>query len=277
MKKIIVPVDFSDYSERALQTAAFFAKEQNAEIVVVHMLELSNAVINQSQSYIQEEAVFYMKLAEKRFKEFLNKPYLEGIKITPIIKHFKIFSELDVLAREEEADLIIMGSKGTSGMQEIFVGSNTEKVIRHSKTPVLVIKEEAITSSLKKAAFACDFSDDDIDPLLKAEKLFSTLKCPLELVYVRTPYVKFKSTKELNERIKLFLHKLQDSGLTEDKIHVVSEYSIEEGLRYFVTQENVDVLVVATHGKKGFTHFFEGSISEDVANHSNFPVLSFKI
>ena len=277
MKKIIVPVDFSEYSERALQTAAFFAKEQNAEIVVVHMLELSNAIINQSQSYIQEETVFYMKLAEKRFKEFLSKSYLEGIKVTPIIKHFKIFSELDVLAREEGADLIIMGSKGTNGMQEIFVGSNTEKVIRYSKTPVLVIKEKAITSSLEKATFACDFSDDDIDPLLKAEKLFSTLKCPLELVYIRTPYVKFKSTKELNEKIDLFLHKLQNSNITEDQIHIVSDYSVEEGLRYFVNEENIDLLVVATHGKKGFTHFFEGSISEDVANHSSFPVLSFKI
>ncbi len=54
MKKIIVPVDFSEHSEYALQTAASIAKKQNSEIIVVHMLELSNAIITQKQSYAME-------------------------------------------------------------------------------------------------------------------------------------------------------------------------------------------------------------------------------
>lgn len=277
MKKIIVPVDFSEYSERALQTAAFLVENKEAEIVVVHMLELSNAVISHSESYVQEETFFYVKLAEKRFKEFLQKDYLSNIKITPVIKHFKMFSELDDLAREEKADLIVMGSKGTSGMQEIFLGSNTEKVIRHSKTPVLVIKEEAITTNIKNAAFACDFSDDDVDPFIKAQTFFKELGTNLSLVYVRTPSAKFKSTKELKDKIQKFLHKLQDDNITEDSIKVISDYTVEDGLRYYVKENNVNILALATHGKRGLLHFFEGSITEDVANHSNFPILSIKI
>lgn len=58
MKKIIVPVDFSIHSENALKTAAFLAKENNAEIIIVHMLELSNAIINQSEYSAQKETFF---------------------------------------------------------------------------------------------------------------------------------------------------------------------------------------------------------------------------
>ena len=82
MKKIIVPVDFSTYSENALQTAAFLAKQNQAEIVVVHMLELSNSIINKSDKSSQQETFFYLKLAEKNFQEFIQKDYLSGLKVT---------------------------------------------------------------------------------------------------------------------------------------------------------------------------------------------------
>ena len=92
MKRIIVPIDFSVYSENALKSAAYLAKKYDAEILAVHMLELSNAIVSRSESYAQEETLFLYKLAENRFNEFLDKSYLEGLSITPIIKHFKIFS-----------------------------------------------------------------------------------------------------------------------------------------------------------------------------------------
>ncbi|WP_299159913.1 universal stress protein [uncultured Tenacibaculum sp.] len=276
MKKIIVPVDFSIHSEYALQTAAFLAKQANAEIIVVHMLELSNAIVSKSESYAQKETFFYLKLAEKKFNSFLQKEYLIDIKVTPIIKHFKIFSELDELAREENVDLIIMGSKGVSGLKEMFVGSNTEKVIRYAHVPVLVVKEEPITENFEKVVFACDFSDDDIDPLLRAQAFFKSLNSTLELVYVQTPSAKFKSTFELKEKIQQFLDKLGEVSFSKEQIHIVSDYTVEEGLRYYVNTHQIDMLVIATRGKKGIAHFFEGSITEDVANHSKFPLLTFK-
>ena len=278
MKKIIVPVDFSEYSEKALQTAVFFAKETNAEIVVVHMLELSNAVLSQSESYIQQEMLFYLELTEKKLAEFLKKDYLSGVKVTPIIKHFKIFSEIDLLAREEKADLIIMGSKGVSGLKEMFIGSNTEKVIRYTHIPVLVIKEKPITEKIEKVLFACDFSDDDVKSYMKAKTFFNGLKTEVELIYVSTPTSKFKSTKELEERMERFFKQTNESAKEGmKKVKIVSDYSVERGVFYYADKIDVDVLVVATHGRKGVAHFFEGSISEDIANHSKLPVMSFKI
>ena len=277
MKKIIVPVDFSIYSESALQTAAFLAKQNNAEVIVVHMLELSNALINQSDNSSQQETFFYLKLAEKKFNEFLQKDYLSGVKVTPIIKHFKIFGELDVLAREEDVDLIVMGSKGVSGLKEMFIGSNTEKVIRYAHIPVLVIKEKPITKKIEKVVFACDFSDDDVAPLLKAQSFFKSLNTTIDLVYVQTPSAKFKSTLELKEKMQGFFDKLGEVSFNKEQIHIVSDYTVEDGLRYYVNTNKIEMLAIATRGRKGMSHFFEGSITEGVANHSNFPLLTFKV
>ncbi len=277
MRKIIVPVDFSNYSENALKSAIYLAKKNNAEIIAVHMLELSNAIASQSESYLQEQTLFLYKLTEKKFEEFLKADYLSDVKVTPVIKHFKIFSELDELAREENADLIIMGSKGTSGMKEIFIGSNTEKVIRHSKVPVIVTKEEAIKEDFKNALFACDFSDDDIKPYLEAKKLFNAINCNLKLVYVTTPTSKFKSTQEIKERINKFMENVGESAAVRDSVTIIADYSVEEGIFYYAETSNIDIIVLATHGRKGIAHFFEGSISEDIANHSSLPVITFKI
>ncbi|MGB1042972.1 MAG: universal stress protein [Tenacibaculum sp.] len=274
MNKIIVPVDFSVYSERALETAAFLAKESKAEVLVVHMLELSDGVVNKSESYAQQETVFYLKLAEKRFNSFLQKEYLSDIKITPIIKHFKIFSELDQLAKEEDADLIVMGSKGTSGLKEMFIGSNTEKVIRHAHIPVLVVKEEAITQKLETAIFACDFSKDDVASYMNAKTLFEKLNCKLQLVYVNTSTSKFKSSREIDAKINSFFEMTNEE---RSDVKIVSDYTVEKGILYYADVCNATVITVATHGRKGISHFFNGSISEDIANHSKRPILSFKI
>ena len=94
MKKIIVPVDFSEYSEYALETASILAKKNNAEILVLHMLEMSEAILTRAGTDLQMETMFFLKLAEKKFEEFLKKDYLKGLKITPIIKHFKVFTEV---------------------------------------------------------------------------------------------------------------------------------------------------------------------------------------
>lgn len=136
MKKIIVPVDFSKHSEYAIESAAILAKRNNSEILAVHMLELSETSFSQSDSNNQLNDLFIMKRAEQQFEDFLNKKFLEGVKVTPIIKRFKVFRELNEIAKSEHADLVIMGSHGTSGMSEIFIGSNTERVVRHSDISV---------------------------------------------------------------------------------------------------------------------------------------------
>ncbi len=275
MKKIIVPIDFSKHSEYALETATVLAKKHNAEIIALHMLELSSAFISSAPD--PNITLFYVKIAENKFKKLLNKDYLKDIIITPIIKHYKVFSEVNDVAENQNADLIIMGSHGTSGLKEVFIGSNTEKVIRHSSIPVLVIKESPILTNFDNAVFACDFSEKTVKSYNDAKEIFNILETRMHLVYVNTPNSGFKSSSEMEIKVAVFLNKAEGNLDKLKDVNYVSDYSIEEGILNFSNRFGADLIGVATNGRKGTLHFFEGSISEDVANHSSLPVISFKI
>ncbi|MBC2845811.1 universal stress protein [Winogradskyella flava] len=277
MKKIIVPVDFSEHSEYALEAAASIAKKYDSELIVLHMLELSNAIITADNESLNEEAVFYLKLAEQKFEKFLEKPFLEGIKITPIVKHFKVWSEVNDIANQHHANLIVMGSHGVSGVKEVLVGSNTEKVVRHADIPVLVIKHNPILLDFENGVFASDFSEEAITPYLNARATFKKIGAKMHLVYVNSPDGNFRSSLEIDKRVSLFLKKADGNLNNLGNVHVVSDYSIEKGILNFANVIGADLIAVATHGRKGLAHFFEGSISEDIANHSTLPVMTFKI
>ncbi|TYA55919.1 universal stress protein [Formosa maritima] len=277
MKKIIVPVDFSEHSEYALEAASMLAKKNNAEILALHMLEISNAVINKADNMKQMESLFFLKLAEKKFEEFLNKDYLKGLNVTPIVKHFKVFSEVNDVAKENNVDLIVMGSQGVSGIKEVLIGSNTEKVVRHSEIPVLIIKHNPILMDFENVVFACDFSEDAIQQYLNAKEMVIKLGSKMHLVYVNLPGSRFKSSSETEKLVASFLRKAEGSLEKMKEVNYVNDYTIEQGILNFSNLIGADLIAVATHGRKGISHFFEGSISEDIANHSTLPVMTFKI
>ncbi len=277
MKKIIVPIDFSEHSEYALEAASNIARKYNSELIVIHMLELSNAIITADSAALNEEAVFYLKLAEKKFETFLHKPYLEDLKVTPIIKHFKVWSELNDVAKEHDANLVVMGSHGASGIKEVLIGSNTEKVVRHSDIPVLVIKHNPILFDFENGVFASDFSDEAVAPYLNAKVTFDKLGAKMHLVYVNSPDGNFRSTSEIDKRVANFLKNAEGHLENLGNVNVVSDYSVEKGILNFANLTGSDFIAIATHGRKGLAHFFEGSITEDLANHSTLPVMTFKI
>lgn len=273
MKKIIVPLDFSEQSEYALKVAASLAKKHKAEILALHMLELNQAMITSSEGFHPEQTVFLIKLAEKRFKEFLNKPYLEGISITPIIKHFKVFSEVNEVAAEHGAELIVMGSHGSDGLKEIFVGSNAEKVVRNADIPVLVIKNDHENFKVERFVFACDFKDESLLAFQKAKDFAHLLSAELDLVYINIPGDDFLSTNDSYARINEFLQKA-NAGL---EVEIYNDYSVEKGILNYSETAHADAIGIPTHGRKGLSHFFMGSIGEDVTNHATIPVVTFKI
>lgn len=277
MNKIIVPIDFSEHSEYALEAAVKLAKGNDAEIIALHMLEMSDSVLTSTDSEQQQKAVFFLKLAEKRFNEFLDKPYLKEANVTPLVKHFKVFSEVNDVAKDQAADLIVMGSHGTSGLSEIFVGSNTEKVVRHSEVPVLVLKHKFNKDHLKDVVFASDFSAESVAVYQKAKTLFQDFKAKLHLLHVNLPSDRFRSTNEIDQTVSNFLMKAEGNLDKLSQINFVSDYTVEKGVLNFANKIGADLIAVATHGRTGIAHFFEGSISEDIANHAALPVMTFKI
>lgn len=277
MEKVIVPVDFSNHSAWALEVAAGIAKKNNAELLVLHMLELSTGLLTKSNNQHQTTAIFLLKIAEAKFEEFLQKDFLEGLKVTPIVKHFKVFDEVNDVAMEHDADLVVMGSHGTSGSRDIFIGSNTEKVVRNSDVPVFVVKNQIPDLKLDEVVFACDFKYENIRPYLNATKLFKAFESTINLLYVNLPNENFRSTTEIDTRVADFLMKADGNLDSMKNVHYQADYSVERGIINFSNKVGADIIAIPTHGRKGIAHFFTGSVGEDVANHSALPVITFKI
>lgn len=275
MEKIIVPIDFSEHSEQALKVAAALARKNKTEIIVLNMLEMSDVMLTATGGDQKEKTSFYYKLAEQELKLFLIKDYLQNIKITPIIKHFKVFAEVNEVALKYQADMIIMGSHGANGVKELFVGSNTERVVRSSDIPVLVVKEELGRVDFKNVVFACDFSKETIKAYINVLKMFKDAK--IRVVYVNLPNNRFRSSGEIEQRAKDFFMTADGHLKQMQNFHCISDYTPEEGILNFSKKTGADIIAIPTHGRKGIAHFLEGSIGEDIANHASLPVMTFKV
>lgn len=275
MKKIIVPVDYSKYSEYALKTAAQLAKKYDAELIVMHMLELSDSIFSSSRHEKGEEMHFMLMLAKKEFDAFLDKDYLEGITVTPVIKKHKVLKEVHDFSEDHKSDLIVMGSKGYSDHDGVFTGSNTEKVVRHSDTPVLVIKDELNHTDFKTVVLATDFDTDSVPATKKAVSLIEDLGAKVSFLHVNLPNVGFLSSDEIDEKRAAFLE-LAGHPEWEADMNYVADYSVEDGVLKHAEKTNCDAIAVISHGRTGLNLFFGGSISEDVVNHAKRPVIAFK-
>jgi len=276
MNKILVPTDFSKESEYALKTAAKLAKKYDLEIVALHMLDIPETFLTKDDSNEYPELLLFTKLAKKRFSTFLDKKYLEGVTINEAIQHHKTFEGIIKSAKKEKADLIIMGSQGTSGIQEIFVGSNTEKVVRSSDIPVLVVKDEQENLGFNEFVFASNFIDDCFEAFKKARKFAKQFDTNIKLLYINTPGRNFKNSEEIEMKISYFLNKLKLTS-TEVPYSVYNDYDVESGVLNYCNKNNIDLIGIPTHGRRGLSHMFKGSIGEDVANHAQIPVITFKI
>ncbi len=276
MRKILVPTDFSELAENALKVAAQLARKYTSEIYLLHMLELPTEMANpvgDTRTSDLPEALYYMKLAKKRFSEILSQPYLEGLTVHETVQFHAAFEGIMDKSKECDCDIIVMGSHGSSGFKEIFVGSNTEKVVRTSHIPVLVIKNEYLDFKVEDFIFASDGSIDSKHTLKKALKFAEKIEANLHLLYVNTPN-KFITSEQAEEKMKEFI---KGSTLREDQIHIYNDSSVEKGIFNYAKQINAGLIGISTHGKKGLAHFFNGSISEDLVNHAQRPVVTFKI
>lgn len=273
MKNLLVPTDFSEQAENALKVAVQIAKKRNSEIYLLHSIELPVQLATARESSGLPEPLFYMELARKHFRKFREKPYLKDVVIHEVVGHNEIYEEIETACKKNNIDLIIMGSTGASGFKEMFVGSNTEKVVRTSSTPVLVIKDKYPKFEINDFVFATDFSDKFKKAFIKAEEFAHIIDAKIHLLLVNTP-ASFKTSKESNKLMQDFV---KEMNLTNYSLNVYNDVSVEKGILNFAKSINAQLIGMATHGRKGISHFLNGSISEDMVNHANVPIITFKI
>ncbi|MGM0580421.1 MAG: universal stress protein [Bacteroidota bacterium] len=279
MKKILVPTDFSDQAKYALKLATEIAKKTDSELILLHVVEIpgqtSFNTMGEATNIDGMDGVFVMKMIElgkKKLAKLKESDLLEGVKFKSELKAGNTYYNISSMVNEYEPDLVVMGTSGSSGVDEILIGSNAEKVVRNAKCPVLTLKEEISLANIDNIVFATSLKNDDKELAAKIKEIAHFSYAKIHLLKVNTPN-NFESSTTTKKRMDEYM---KNNGLEAEK-HIFNGINEEEGILEFAKENNIDLIAMGTHGRKGLMHLLSGSIAEDVVNHSKRPVLTLKI
>lgn len=279
MKKILVPVDFSKPSLNAVDVAADIARRSGAKLVLLHVVEeiVGNSINIEGQvgtGEDWEDRVFTLKLIEKSKKQLARlaeDPKLEGVKVVPELRVGTPYHGMNTIITDQKVDLVVMGTAGRSDLEEMIIGSNTEKVVRTAHCPVLTVHNKPSKREFKDIVYATSLNKDEeiFSRIVRTtQKLYDST---VHLVRINTPG-NFQRDAVVKKYMADFAKKLQ---LKDYTLNVFNDLTEEEGIIYFAESVNADLVAMATHGRTGFAHVLAGSIAEDVVSHSRRPVLTF--
>lgn len=275
MKKILVPCDFSDSAIQAFKFAVEIANQSNGEINLLHVIEIPvmhDSVMMPTMS-LEETYLKEMKVrADKDFEKMKSKWAKDGPKVNTFVQYGAPTASISRFVEEKKIDLVVMGTKGASGLKEFFVGSNTEKVVRWSPVPVITIKKSVKASSIKNIVFPSTLHDDEEDLTMKVKAVQNFFKAKLHILYVNTP-ANFRTDVENHQKLNAFAKRFM---LKDYTLNVFNDLSEELGVGNFVNEVRGDMIVMGTHGRKGLNHLMSGSIAEDVVNHFDCPIWTWK-
>lgn len=282
MKKILVPTDFSKPAQIAVDVAADIAKKAGSEVTFLHVIEeVTGGSFNvEGQMDLDgsmEEKLFTLALikkAKKQMEALLSSPQLAGVKVKSQLRVGTPFHGMRTIITENKVDLVVMGTAGHSQMQEMIIGTNTEKVVRHAKCPVLTVQKKPGKTDFKNIVYATALSKDE-EPFAAVLKQMQGLyeDSVVHLVRVNTPG-NFQRDVVVKKQMQEFAKKQM---LKKYTINIFNDLREEEGIIYFADSINADMIAMATHGRTGFAHVLAGSIAEDVVGHSKRPVLTYVI
>jgi nucleotide-binding universal stress UspA family protein len=276
MKKIIVPTDFSDQAAQALKFAVDIASQSKGEIRLAHVVDLpmlKDSIISPT-IYVDDSIVKESTAkAQKGFDKALAKYADSGVKIKTSVEYGNPSMSIIKLIEDKQADLVVMGTKGAAGLKEIFVGSNTEKIVRGARVPVISLPKASKIETVKNIVFPNSLRDDDEVLTLHLKALQNFFKATLHIVYINTPAL-FKRDHETLGRLKDYAKQHMFKNFTTQ---VYNDLSEREGTMNFAAEVGADMIAMGTHGRHGLAHLLSGSVAEDVVNHVNCPIWTLRL
>lgn len=276
MKKILVPCDFSKPAISAYRFALDLAAQSNGTVYVLNVVELPvlyDTTLMPSLYFEQQMLNDQMKEAKHRFEKIRDKYKSDSVEVVfhcefglvhPMIEHF---------IKKDSIDLVVMGSHGTSGFREFFIGSNAERTVRYSSVPVLIMKD-FYKGPIKNIVFPNTLDTDDQEELtMKVKALQEFFKAHLHVVWINTP-LNFSPDNITYDRLKAFAKRFM---LKDYTISVYNHIDTEQGIMAFSKHIKGDLIAMATHGRTGISHLVKGSVTEDVVNHTSGLVWTYSL
>lgn len=275
MKTILVPVDFSLKSEFAAKMAAKISRKTQSTVYLLHLVELPTGIVDMGSgsNFSIPESMMYIRKVKERIVDFKNTYFPPNCEVKYAIRFQQPYVGIQEFANKINADLIVMGSQGVSDFEEMIIGSNTEKTVRTSEIPVIVVKTNNDDFKFKNLVYASNFKEENKVVFSKFLDFAKVFDSNIHLLKVNT-IGKFESTIVSKEKIMNFIEEYKISNYT---INVYNDTSVVKGIINFSREINADLIALSTHGRSGLSHLFNGSISKSLSKSVLKPMITFKI
>ncbi len=275
MKKILVPCDFSEQAICAFRTAIDLSEQSKREVHLLHVVELPVMHDSMLMPTLAFEATLLKELGDNAENQFskLKTEYASDIPIvTKVVFGSTSMMILDYI-KEAEIELVVMGTKGASGLRELVIGSNAEKIVRRASCPVITVRKYSSPHAIKNIVFPNSLEQDQEDLVQHVKALQDFFKATLHIVWINTPG-NFTSDNVTLVRLKDFAKRFM---LKDYTLSVFNDTFEESGVISFAHAIKADMIAMGTHGRRGLNHVMSGSVAEDVVNHIDCPIWTYTI
>jgi nucleotide-binding universal stress UspA family protein len=272
--KVLIPTDFSVQAEYAYLMVKKLEEKIPVEIHFIHVLNVPDTVSMNDQGEIQtcgeisiEYVVSQKNIAERKLNNLKN---LYGSNIITHLELGKLTDKIVSYSKENEFDLIVMGTKGAWGLKEKLSGSENQIVARQSMIPLLSLMCDRSDLVIENILLVHDFTNPKNENLGLLHKLIKAFNIKVHLLQI---------TKDSSESKKsLIIGNMNEfalvNNITNLEFHVLNDSDVENGVIHFNQMQEMDIICIGTHGKGGFFH---QSATEKLINHLYKPIISYHL
>lgn len=273
MKKILFPVDFSGTSLNAYQFALHLAKKMGAEIITLHVYDVMTIPYVDYRDYILEhyeitewEQFENFKDEVPKLRAIAEKEQLGRVIVRHALKEGDTETTILKVAEEEKVDFIVMGTKGATGLKEVFLGTITQKIMNNSKVPVLAIPETCSYKPLKKILFLTEYDLSQLHMLRKVHNLALLFGAQVDVLQVS------EIDKGQDRKFSTEWKKIRPKS--EVNFYHLTSNDVEGTITDFIELHKIDWITLSTHHYGFFEKLFHYSLSKTLVFHTEIPVLS---
>ena len=270
MKTLIVPTDFSPVATNALNYAVEMARHIDASILILNVYQVPVTftevpVIALSLDELKEISQEKLDAAKKAIDEKTGgtlKVYTEN-------RLGDVVDEIEAVAKSIQPLAIVMGTKGHSAVERLFLGSNTLTAIRHITSPVLVVPPDATYKPIHRIGFACDMNKVvESTPIKPIHQFCQALKAQL---YVLNVDYKNRHFTPATPEESLLLHTMLED--LNPSYHFLEDTDVELGIEAFAQKNNIDMIITIPKKHKLLEGLFQKSHTQDFIFHAHLPIL----
>ncbi|MEJ7831264.1 MAG: universal stress protein [Segetibacter sp.] len=281
MKKILVPTDFSDNALKAVNYAVAIAEKANAEIILLNVTLLLDTTFSSRKALIKEYNNTLVEGISEQFEELQQsiKETNTTAKITTKLYKGEVQDSILQCAADENADLIIMGTQGATGLKKILIGSTTAGIIGNTTVPVLAIPKEAKWKGLENILFATRQLEVDnkiLTPVLKLAQLQAALIHVA--VFTDTDDDDAGDYMEHGKLLNAYRQTLpvRYKDINFKTVQLEGE-EFDETIEQYINDNQIDMMVMTTHKRSFWENVFNNSMTKEMSYHINIPLLAIPV